>query len=790
LFDPERAMGFFLIFLLIITPQIISQPLDGMISGRVQDAQTGEPLPLCNITLFPGNGGLTTDSLGLFAISLKFDIYILEFSYTGYETDVREVTISAGSPRVRILIELEPFAFKADEVVVLGQSEKIAPDVQTIDRVDVRRIPGPYSDVLRSIKILPGVTSNNELSSAYNVRGGNFDENLVYLNGHQIFRPYLLRMGVEENQSLLNPDMIQSVDFYAGGFPARFGDRMSSVLEATYLADSTADIKGIVRGDLLNMGMALQGRWKKLSWSLGVRYANPSAFVNKLQTSGDYRPSYSDIQLLMSYQPNENRYLEMLLLYADNKFDLTPRLWQGNFKFSQYDVRGIDIEYSGTQLYTFQTGLLGLKWEEKLASHSRLYLRLSGFRSGEEEERNLTSDIYYIPDSREPGQNRQYLKTRYENADNHLDLTNGEVEAGIFHKLGIHQIRSGIVFKFNRVNHYLNEKFEESSDNNSLEPVHYQFRDASLQYNQFEWYAEDVFLPFSKFQLNAGTRFLFYDYTNEHLFSPRLSLHYFLADNHTLYLRWGFYYQPPYLHELRYQSIGKSSSLSSQRSIHYILGWDHQLNPDLDLQIEVYYKKLDRLIPYYLEDLQLIYANRNSNKGFARGIDILIRGEIVKGLNSWIGYSYLDTRERPTEGGTYWRRLLDQTHTLRFFVQDNIPRFPFLQFHTRIIYGSGYRYHPRLIQQDPTTGEDVIRIDFNRSLSYPYYGRVDMGLSAMLNTGKRSQILLKVELLNAFNNFNVLGYTWIQAFDDIQAVLPVPRILSKRFLNLGVEVTF
>jgi hypothetical protein len=644
--------------------------------------------------------------------------------------------------------------------------------------------------VLRAIKILPGVTSNNELSSAYNVRGGNYDENLIYLNGYQIYRPYLLRIGVEENQSLVNPDLTNSVNFYSGGFPARFGDRMSSVLEVKYGGDQSGEFRGVVRGDLFNFGIALHDATDNVSWSFGARYANPENFLNKLQTSGDYRPSYSDFQILLNYQPNDRRRLELLLLYANNKFDFTPQLWKGNFKFGQYDVRGVDIDYSGSQQYTFQTGLLGLKWEQQFSSQTQLFLTVAGFLSREDEDRNLTGDIYYVSNALEPWQERQYLNTRFESVDNQLELSNYDIGAGIIIQLDKHRLQTGISLKSNQVKNNLDEKFEESSENNLLEPVHLLYQNWVLNFNQVEWYGEDQFNPGNKIQINAGMRFLFYEYTNEKLFSPRFSLHYFPNEKHILYARWGFYYQPPYFYELRNLLEVESAQVSAQQSIHYILGWEHQLKTSLDLQIELYYKKLNRLIPYYLEDLQLIYAGTNQNEGYSQGIDILIKGEIIEGLNSWIGYSYLNTKERPIAGGDYRRRLLDQTHTLRFFVQDKIPKFPFLQFHTRIIYGSGYRYYPRIVVEDSQSDEKYIKIDFSRTLPYPYYGRVDMGLSTLLNTGKRPEVMIKLELLNAFNNFNVLGYTWIQVFDDIQGAVPVPRILTKRFLNLGVEVSF
>ena len=761
-----------------------------MISGQVIDMQTREPLPLCNIILFPGNGGTVTDSLGLFVLTIPLGQYELQFNYTGYEKIYQKVQLSEISPRIRLKIEMNPIAYSTDEIVITGLKESTAPDVQTMAQLDLRQMPNLYSDALRSIKVLPGVTSNNELTSAYNVRGGHYDENLIYLNGYQIYRPYLLRTGAEENQSLLNPDLTQSLTFYSGGFPARFGDRMSSVLEVDYDIKPSREIHGVVRGNLLNFGIAIHQGTDKLTWAIAGRYANPVTFLNTLQTSGDFQPRYSDIQLLLNYQINRKNRVELFALYADNQFDLTPRIWKGNFKFDQYDVRGIDLDYDGYQLYNFQTALLGLKWQKQFHNKTFLTIMFSGFLSTETEDRDLQAEVYYVPDAREPGQSRQYLKTRFERFDNRLQLSNYDAKVDFLTQIAGHRLQTGLVLKLNNLNNRLDERIEESGDDFLREPLQIKQQNWNTDFQQFEWYLEDRISLLRNLQLNAGMRYLYYDFSNEQLLSPRISLHYFPSQSHILYLRGGYYYQPPYYLELKFLPENSQNKILSQRAIQVILGWQHHLKSNLDLQVELYYKKLDQLIPFYMEDLQIIYTGSNQNQGFARGLDILITGELIQGLNSWIGYSYLNTRERPIGSTAYRPRLLDQTHTLRFFVQDKIPGFPHLQFHTRILFGSGYRYFPRQVAEDPQTGQSYIYIDFERTLKYPYYGRVDMGLSAQLNSGKRPEVLIVAEVLNMFNNFNILGYNWFQVFPDNQGLVPIPRILTKRFFNVGFRVTF
>jgi hypothetical protein len=588
----------------------------------------------------------------------------------------------------------------------------------------------------------------------------------------------------------LNPDLTQSLTFYSGGFPARFGDRLSSVLEADYSPKPSRQVHGVVRGDLLNFGVALHQGSKNLTWAVAGRYANPVTFLNTLQTSGDFQPRYSDIQLLFNYRLTKKDRIELFALYADNVFDLLPKTWNGHFKFDQYDVRGVDLNYSGYQQYNFQTTLLGLEWQHQLSSKTHLNVRLSGFRSNESENRNLEAEVYYVPDARDPAQGRQYLKTRYEKFHNDLQLSSYDAKIEILTQLSKHRLQSGVLLKLNNLVNRLDEQIEEQGNDYLREPLQIRKQNWATDFHQLEGYLEDQFVLLRNVQLNAGLRYLYYAYTEEQLLSPRVSLHYFPADNHILYLRWGYYFQPPYYLELKYLPVDSHQNIQAQRAIQTILGWQHQLRQQLDLQVELYYKKFADLIPFYMEDLQIIYTGRNQNEGFARGLDVLISGELIQGLNSWISYSYLDSQEREIGNGSYRPRLLDQTHTLRFFVQDQIPTFPYLQFHTRILFGSGYRYFLRQVEEDPATADNFITINFDQTLKYPYYGRVDMGLSARLNSGKRPEFLIVAELLNVFNNFNVLGYSWFQVFEDNQGLVPIPRILTKRFFNLGLRISF
>jgi hypothetical protein len=650
-------------------------------------------------------------------------------------------------------------------------------------------MPTLYSDVFRTVKILPGVSSNNELSSAYNVRGGNFDENLIYLNGYEIYRPFLLRQGLEENQSLINPDMVQDLRFYGGAFPVSLGDKLSSALEVNYKSDNGAELGGSVRADLLNAGVSLHGGSEKLRWIGGLRYANPELFINRLQTEGSYRPLFADAQLLLNYQLSARSGLELFFLQAYNRFELTPENWMGNFKFSIVDIKAVEIEYQGERVYSFTSGLIGTRFHYAFTPGSRLILSLARYTTDEAENTDLQGDVFYAEDANHPERGREYLKSRIEKADNSLKLQTYEVQSVYRRRLKRHDLRAGLNLRLTRLKNNLDEYFVETGDSSTRETPHTVKEKQRLNFAYISGYIQDVFAINPKLEANFGLRFFHYDYNRETLLSPRASLQYFPDPRNTLSISAGLYYQPPFFYELRNKDLNGQTPLKSQKALHVIAGWERRFQKNVKFQAEVYYKKLDRIIPYYLDQLALVYADRNANEGYAYGLDLLVQGEFVKDMNSWISYSFLRARERETGGiSGYQRRLLDQTHTLRIFLQDKIPRHPNIQAHLRLLFGSGYLYHPRESITDPAGGETVLAVNFDRRRKFQSYQRVDLGLSGRFKLGRKWEAVITGEVLNVFNHINVAAYSWFQVFPG--QPIRVPHVYTRRFFNIGVEVKF
>lgn len=788
----RNAPGIYLMIqtclVLCISTFLSGQALPGLVSGIVVKKGTDEPVSNCNISATAGNG-IISDSLGLFVIRLPFGQQRLKFEHLGFEDYFEDIHLTAENSKHRLRIELTPQVIPGKSVTVQDDRPDAAPGMQELAQQDIRRMPTLYSDVLRSIKILPGVTSNNELSSAYNVRGGNFDENLIYLNGYEIYRPFLLRQGVEENQSLVNPDLVDNMQFHGGAFSANLGDKMSSALQVSYRNESQSHFSGTARADLFNIGIALRGQAGKLHWSAGARYVNPDLFVSKLQTSGSYKPFFADVQGMLNYKFSDSSRLELFLLNARNRFDLTPADWIGNFKFSIADVKAIDIEYDGERNYAFSTALAGLRFETYFDPKTRFQISAAGYSTREDEDVDLTGNIYFDPDVRDDRNPREFLKSRLEKADNSLDLRTLEFQSSLRRIFARHTMAAGINIRFTDFENMLNEAFLEGGEGSTQETPFIEVADQQLNFAYYSGYIQDIFAISPKWRLTAGLRAFYYDYNQETKISPRAALQFLPNPRNTLYFNWGHYYQPPFFYELRNKSLGTQAPLKSQRAVHYILGWDHRFNQRSTFQAEMYYKQLNDLIPYFVDQLKITYEDANSNEGYAYGFDLQYKGQIVNTLNSWISYSYLKTREREADGNSdYLRRLLDQTHTMRIFVQDKIPSHPNVQAHLRMLFGSGYLYHPRTVVTDPSSGNSFLAVDFTQRERYQAYWRFDLGMSARIKLGTGRYAVFKAEVLNVFNNINVAAYSWFQALPG--QPVRVPNVFTRRFFNAGVEVGF
>jgi hypothetical protein len=294
-----------------------------------------------------------------------------------------------------------------------------------------------------------------------------------------------------------------------------------------------------------------------------------------------------------------------------------------------------------------------------------------------------------------------------------------------------------------------------------------------------------------RFQANVGIRLLKYYYNDQTLASPRVNINYNLDVDNKLNFGWGYYYQPPFYYELRDKDLSTMKPLLAQKSVQYILSWENKFKETSQLLAEIYYKRLSDLIPYSVDQLKLVYGDQNNYDGYAYGLDLQYRGELVEGITSWIGYSYLNTKERNLSANTgYVRRLLDQTHTIRIYLQDMAKRHKNFQSHVVFIFGSGFLYHPEKTVTDPTGGTSTLVVDYDRVYTFPFYFRVDMGLTFNFNLGEDYKLTITPEVYNLFNQYNIASYSWYHVLPETAQPVPVPNIYSKRFFNIGVGISF
>jgi outer membrane receptor protein involved in Fe transport len=769
-----------LLFIFAVTP-IFSQV---SLTGRVI-SPTGEPLAGCAVFILKTPLGVITGNDGNFSFDLTQGNYSLRVRHIAFSDTTIQLTLSTSENKPLTII-LVPASYLESEVVVYG--DKKGMDKETLEAETISSIPTLNGEVLQSIRILPGVKVNNEMTSGYNVRGGSFDENLIYLNGFEIYRPFLLRQGIEENQSLINQDLIKDLNFYGGAFPANFGDKMSSALLINYGKETNTSLSGIIRASLLSAGVALHHAKDGLSVSLAGRWSYPKIFSKQQHTSGDYRPDFKDIQLNINYMPNTNISTQIFLLRANNKYDLTPTNWTGNFRLDGV-IQGISADYSGATNYGYNTSLAGINGKIKLNNNLIFGATVSYFSINETENRDLKSDIYLIPDAYNPDY-REYLKSALDKGENILKLSTMNVIPEFSYNYEIHTIKLGSELKFaNLQNSVYEEKKEQGGISLPSSPEITKYStDQTL--NSYSFYVNDEIEFNERLELNAGLRYTSTEYNGEKFWSPRAAIEYKFTEKFRVNLRAGVYNQPPFFYELRDLTPQEAGALKSQKSTHYIAALHYIFKKGLELRAEFYYKSLSDLVPVDFDGMRIFYGKTNSLEGYARGFDIMLRGEIQQGLNSWFVYGYLDSGERLIGStGGYDRRLLDQTHNLQIFLQDKIRKHPNWQSHLRFSVATGNLYHPRRVEVG-TDGKNYIVVDYNKRWELPFYMRADMGLSAKFQLGEEKFLTIVAEVLNVFNNYNIAGYSWYQVIPGVRSPLRVSQIFTERFFNLSAEFSF
>ncbi|MFB6278402.1 MAG: TonB-dependent receptor domain-containing protein [Salinibacter sp.] len=802
----------------------------GTVTGTVTDSVDGKPLPGVTVLVQGTDFGTATAADGRYRLELPTGRYVLRFSAIGFATHVDSVTVTEQGP-TRLDVTLPSTILEMEGVTVTEAEAPDRPGVYKVDPEDVQNIPTPFKDGFRALKSMPGVATNNELSQQYSVRGGGYNENLVFINGFEIFFPFRPRQGEQEGLGLLNPALASDITFYTGGFPAEYGGKLSSALDVQYAQPDDQPLSGSVDVSTLDAGVhaqssALDG---DLGWAFGMRRAQPGRFFGTQDLKGDYSPRFTDVQGTVDYRISDRVSIEALGIWADNTFKLEPEKRTTYFGVISLDpdrpsdFKALRASLTGGRKDGYTTTFGGVRLNTKMTDRLTLKHDFAYFGTRETENFDIKSEQRVCQVDPTGGANAancflQGKSTVTRFADNAVEVERRTGRGRYEWTLGRQVLEGGWHVRDLHFDDRLNERtIIEGTNQETLQPERIRVdsvRDrATFNEQQVGLYlqdAVDVLPTQNRLTVTGGMRADYFSFNDEWTLSPRLSARFQANDRLTLTGSWGIYHQKPTYRELRGTPQGTETieetlnrNIESQRSIQYVFGGEYFF-PDrrLYLRAEGYYKDLDDLISYTIEDVRVNYSGKNDTYGYTYGLDLQLRGEFVPGLESWFNYSYMVSRERfkkkVLNGYSQTKRenrqgLLprpaDQRHTFSAFVQDYVPGDKSWKLHMRLLYGSGLPYTPT--NPGPETDSGVqTRIPGERmSGRLPAYRRVDVGATKRIQVAKNGiggpiNLELTIEVLNMFDMDNTVDYRWTRNFER------VPKRLTPRSLNARLNLTF
>lgn len=778
------------------------------IRGFVKDTK-GNGLEYVNIALLNSDRpvGTTTSAKGRYTLNLKANIkHKIRYSCIGFQ-DFDTVIILKQGQTLTINITLQPSATDLDTLVV---SDKASTDGTTeISTSWAKDAVGVDKSVENVIKSQEGVSSNNELSSQYSVRGGNFDENLVYVNDIEIFRPLLIRNAQQEGLSFINTDMVGRILFSSGGFDAKYGDKMSSVLDIQY--HKPTDFKGSASISLLGGSLHAEGLiGKKFTYQIGYRNKTNKYILNSLQTDGDYNSTFNDLQTYFTYDVNDKLELSFLGNISDNKYNFIPQTRQTQFG-SIYTTMNLKIYFDGQEIDRFTSFFGAFKATYKPKKDVVLKFITSGFNTKEKETYDIQGQ-YYIYQTGGLGDEEVFdrgIGTYLEHGRNRLyaNIFNFEHKGYKYDDKGF--FTWGIKYQLEDINDKVRSwKMVDSADytipSNLSEYGSYQTVTAPILQNYYKSKHDitsnritgyfqrqfDVYTSYGTYYINLGARAQYWDYNKEFFPSPRASISLRPKGKRDIVYRFatGIYAQFPFYRELRDPTGEINSEVKSQKSWHFVLSSDwnfKMMDRNFKFISTAYYKYLWDLNPYTLDNVRITYEAQNNATGYAVGVDFKLFGEFIKGIDSWVTLSLLQTKQ-DIEGDNqgYISRPTDQLCNVSVSFQDYMPNMPWMRVYLNLNYGSGYPYYV------PNT--NIIH-------RMPRYLRADMAFTFRIkdeNTQPSKAKFLKVfkavwlnlEVLNVFNTNNVISYTYVQDYSGV--TFSVPDYLTPRRLNARLTIEF
>ncbi|MBM6673337.1 carboxypeptidase-like regulatory domain-containing protein [Marseilla massiliensis] len=766
------------------------------LQGRVTDSEMN-PVELATVAVVQQGKMTMTNLKGEFSMKLQSsDSIVVRFSMVGYKTKTRVLRRPKG--KQTLLIQLYDDNQLAG--VTVTEEKRQMGSTQKLDTKDMKNAPSVTGNAVEEmIQSQAGVSTHSELSSQYNVRGGSFDENSVYINNVEIYRPFLVRSGQQEGLSIINPDMVESVGFSTGGFEAKYGDKMSSVLDIKYKRPKKFEAN--VSASLLGASAYIGFSTKKISWSNGIRYKTNKYLLGTLETKGEYQPNFLDYQTYLTYEPSDRWSIELLGDISENHYNFYPEDRETRFGTME-NVKSFRVYFDGQEKDIFRTYFGSLSITRKFGKNTKLSLSAAAFHTNEQEKYDIQGQ-YWLTQT-ETSENLG-VGTYMEHARNYLEATVKSAKLTFNHKTKKHDIEAGLTYKIESIKE--NSKEYEMRDSSGYSIPHtgedlymiYSLNARnSLDANRIEAYAQDTWRFTSRgghtfFTLNYGIRFSHWNFNKESIISPRVSLGIIPAFNHDVTLRFatGIYYQAPFFKELRdtttvngitYATLNRD--IKSQRSIHFIAGFDYRFkmkNRPYKFTAEAYYKALSNIIPYTVDNLKIVYDASQQCSGHAMGLDLKLYGEFVPGTDSWVSLSLMNTRININ--GKSIPMPTDQRYALNLFFTDYFPGTTRWRMSLRLAYADGLPFGA------PHRSLDTM------PFRAPAYKRADIGMSYRLfDNDKRERksifknIWLGVDCLNLLGINNVNSYYWVTDVTNQQYA--VPNYLTGRQINVRASFEF
>lgn len=768
------------------------------LKGRVID-ENNNPVELASVSCLSQGKATVTSLKGEYKMILRSaDSVVVKFSMLGYRTKTRILRHPKGPQTLQVVLLSDSRTL--GEVNVMGQKIQSG-QTQELSTKQLKQMPSATGNAVEElIQSQAGVSTHSELSSQYNVRGGSFDENSVYINNIEVFRPFLVRSGQQEGLSVINPDMVDRIGFSTGGFAAKYGDKMSSALDIIYRRPKRFEVS--LDASLLGASAYVGFSNKKLAWANGIRYKTNRYLLGSLETNGEYKPNFLDYQTYLNYRPNSRWSVDFIGNISDNHYNFTPHDRETRFGTLE-NVKSFRVYFDGQEKDLFRTYFGSLGITRHLGDSTSVTLMGSAFSTNEQEKYDIQGQ-YWLTQT-ETSENLG-VGTYFQHARNYLKAHVENIKLMARHTTKQHDVEGGVTYKMEHIKE--NSAEYEMRDSAGYSIPHtgkdlnmiYSLRARNeLNANRLEVYLQDTWRFRSGgdddstqtlYTLNYGLRFAHWNFNRETILSPRVSLSIIPTFNQNLSFRLatGLYYQSPFFKELRDTTTRNSVTyatlnrkIKSQRSLHLIAGLDYRFSMKqrpFKFTTEIYYKILGNIVPYSVNNVKVTYYGDNVASGHAAGIDMKLFGEFVPGTDSWLSLSFMNTRMKLN--GLSTPLPTDQRYALNLYFTDYFPGTNRWLMNLKLAYADGLPFS--------APHRELERNNFRA----PAYRRADIGMSYRLlnNEDRHSKSIFKniwigVDCLNLLGINNVNSYYWITDVTNQQ--FAVPNYLTGRQINARVR---